>query len=162
MKIGLAGYQGSGKSSLFQWLTGVEPDPAKSHVGQSAMAAVPDVRLDELAKIFKPKKLTHALIEVTDTPGLSRDQEGNAQKLASIREADSLVLVVAGYGGADPKDLPHLFDRFYRADPSRNSQTGGHGIGLSVAKAIVTAHNGKIQAATDDGHSLQITATFPT
>lgn len=110
MKIGLAGYQGSGKSSLFQWLTGVEPDPAKSHVGQSAMAAVPDVRLDELAKIFKPKKLTHALIEVTDTPGLSRDQEGNAQKLASIREADSLVLVVAGYGGADPKDE---YQKFY-------------------------------------------------
>ena len=104
MKIGLAGYQGSGKSSLFQWLTGVEADPSKSHVGQSAMAAIPDVRLDELAKIFKPKKVTHALIEVTDTPGLSRDQEGNAAKLASIREADSLVLVVAGYGGADPKE----------------------------------------------------------
>ena len=61
-----------------------------------------------------------------------------------------------------PKDsLPLLFDRFYRADPSRNSDTGGHGIGLSVAKAIVTAHNGKIQATTEDGHSLQITAAFP-
>jgi len=60
------------------------------------------------------------------------------------------------------ESIPLLFDRFYRADPSRNSQNGGHGIGLSVAKAIVTAHNGKIQAATDDGHSLQITATFPT
>ncbi len=61
-----------------------------------------------------------------------------------------------------PKErLPLLFDRFYRADPSRNSQTGGYGIGLSVAKAIVTAHNGKIQAATEDGHSLHITAIFP-
>lgn len=61
-----------------------------------------------------------------------------------------------------PKEsLPLLFDRFYRTDPSRNSQTGGHGIGLSVAKAIVTAHNGKIQASTEDGHSLQITAIFP-
>jgi len=61
-----------------------------------------------------------------------------------------------------PESIPLLFDRFYRADPSRNSQTGGHGIGLSVAKAIVTAHNGKIHAATEDGHSLQITAIFPT
>lgn len=59
------------------------------------------------------------------------------------------------------EDLPLLFDRFYRTDPSRNSRTGGHGIGLSVAKAIVTAHNGKIQAATEDGHSLQITVLFP-
>ena len=61
-----------------------------------------------------------------------------------------------------PKDsLPLLFDRFYREDPSRNSQTGGYGIGLSVAQAIVTAHNGKIQATTEDGHSLLIAAAFP-
>lgn len=61
-----------------------------------------------------------------------------------------------------PKEsLPLLFDRFYRIDSSRNSQTGGYGIGLSVAKAIVTAHNGKIQAKTADGYSLQIIASFP-
>ena len=59
------------------------------------------------------------------------------------------------------ESLPLLFDRFYRTDPSRNSQTGGYGIGLSVAKAIVTAHNGKIQVSTENGYSLQITAMFP-
>lgn len=59
------------------------------------------------------------------------------------------------------KDLQHVFDRFYRTDTSRNSQTGGHGIGLSVAKAIVTAHSGKICAYTQDGHSFVITAVLP-
>lgn len=59
------------------------------------------------------------------------------------------------------ESLPLLFDRFYRMDPSRNSQTGGYGIGLSVAKAIVTTHNGRIQAATEDGHSLRVTVLFP-
>lgn len=59
------------------------------------------------------------------------------------------------------ESLPLLFDRFYRADPSRSSQTGGHGIGLSIAKAIVEAHGGKIQAKTEDGQSLLITASFP-
>ena len=45
-----------------------------------------------------------------------------------------------------------LFERFYRADPSRNSQNGGHGIGLSIAKAIVSSHGGKISAdLTEDG-----------
>lgn len=58
-------------------------------------------------------------------------------------------------------NLKALFERFYRADPSRNSQTGGHGIGLSVAKAIVTAHGGKIQATSEDGHCLCITASLP-
>ena len=58
--------------------------------------------------------------------------------------------------------LSHLFERFYRTDPSRSARTGGYGIGLSVAKAIVQAHNGKIQAQTGDGHFLLITVSFPT
>lgn len=59
------------------------------------------------------------------------------------------------------EQLGHVFDRFYRADASRNSATGGHGIGLSVAQAIVTAHGGKIAATTRDGKTFTITATFP-
>ncbi len=50
-----------------------------------------------------------------------------------------------------------LFERFYRSDESRNSQTGGHGIGLSIAKAIVTAHKGKISAHSEDGKSIEFT-----
>lgn len=47
----------------------------------------------------------------------------------------------------DPEaDYTHLFDRFYRPDSSRTSKTGGHGIGLSIAKRIVTLHNGSIEA----------------
>ena len=54
-----------------------------------------------------------------------------------------------------------LFERFYRMDTSRSSQTGGYGIGLSVAKAIVNAHGGKIQAVTEAGNSLEIVVTLP-
>ena len=53
-----------------------------------------------------------------------------------------------------------LFERFYRTDASRNSATGGHGIGLSVAKAIVTAHKGKISAVSPDGRRIVFTAVF--
>lgn len=58
-------------------------------------------------------------------------------------------------------NLDRLFERFYRTDPSRNSQTGGHGIGLSIASAIVSAHNGQIHAAQPKKGSLQITVTLP-
>ena len=59
------------------------------------------------------------------------------------------------------ESLTHLFDRFYRADKSRNSQTGGYGLGLSIAAAIVNAHKGKITASTQDEKSLLIAVTFP-
>ena len=60
-----------------------------------------------------------------------------------------------------PSDLPHLFDRFYRTDTSRNSETGGYGIGLSIANAVAGAHKGRISAATEDGTSLTITVLLP-
>jgi signal transduction histidine kinase len=50
-----------------------------------------------------------------------------------------------------------LFERFYRTDASRNSETGGSGIGLSVARSIVESFGGKIHAYSDDGNSLRIT-----
>lgn len=53
--------------------------------------------------------------------------------------------------------LDVLFERFYRLDSSRNSGTGGSGIGLSVVKAIVQAHKGKITAENKTGNGLTIT-----
>ena len=60
------------------------------------------------------------------------------------------------------EQISHLFDRFYRTDVSRNSQTGGYGLGLSIAAATVESHRGKIFAETKDEKSLQITVVFPT
>lgn len=86
-------------------------------------------------------------------------------KIALKVQKQNSVILLSVYNtteNAVPREsLPKLFERFYRIDPSRNSQTGGYGIGLSVAKAIVTAHNGKIQGTTEDGRSLIITVTFP-
>ena len=62
MKIGLVGYQGSGKSSLFQWLTGMEPDPSLAHASQVATAEVVDPRVSPMCDIYKPKKVTQAML----------------------------------------------------------------------------------------------------
>lgn len=60
----------------------------------------------------------------------------------------------------DPEQLSHVFERFYRTDRSRNSETGGYGIGLSIAKAIVAAHEGRIKA-TGRENTFTVTAIFP-
>lgn len=56
--------------------------------------------------------------------------------------------------------LDYLFERFYRIDKSRNSKTGGFGIGLSVVQAIVAAHKGKISAKSEDGKSITFVITL--
>ena len=53
--------------------------------------------------------------------------------------------------GIAAKDLPYIFDRFYRTDVSRNSSKGGSGIGLSIVKKIVEEHGGKIWATSEEG-----------
>jgi len=103
MRIGIVGYQGSGKSTVFELLTGVKPDIGKAHTGQLGTAIVPDERFDRLVEMYRPKKESPAQIELFDTPGLSRgEQAGNAKRLGIIREANALVHVVGAFTGSDP------------------------------------------------------------
>lgn len=103
MKAGLVGYQGGGKSTVFELLTGEKADAAKAHTGQLGVATLPDPRFERLVELYQPKKATPARIELLDTPGLSRtEQQGNAQKLGIIREAAALVHVIGWFAGADP------------------------------------------------------------
>jgi len=111
MKLGLVGYQGTGKSTVFELLTGVVPDVAKSHTGQAGVAIVPDERFDRLVELYNPKKVVPTKIELFDTPGLSRDQpEGNAQRLGVIRESTALVHVIGAFTGCDPVADAQAFD----------------------------------------------------
>lgn len=117
MKIGIVGYKGSGKTTLFEWLTQTAADPALAHVGQSATVPVPDPRVDRLKEIYHPKKVTLAGLEIVDTPGLHRDHQGNAGRMAIIREAGCLVVVVQAFDSADPaNDLNSFEDELLLAD----------------------------------------------
>ncbi len=81
---------------------------------------------------------------------ISRGQDGKA----SISVEDS--------GPGIPKeDLPYIFERFRRADPSRARSTGGFGLGLAICKAVVTAYGGQIQAFSNPDRGAQILVELP-
>src|SRR5436189_2229525 len=102
MKVGIAGFGGSGKSTVFQWLTGARPDPAKIQFGQLGIAKIPDERLDWLSAHFKPKKTTPARIEFLDTPGLlAGERRDNPRRLGIMRDAGGLLLVLNGFSGVN-------------------------------------------------------------
>ncbi len=81
--------------------------------------------------------------------------------LALQRFEGATVLTVSDTGeGIPTEDLPHIFDRFYRADKSRTNSTGGSGLGLAICKWIVLAHNGKINLTSTVGEGTTVRVSF--
>ena len=109
------------------------------------------------------EKALRQLVSILLDNALKYSPEGGEISLRLEKQARALCLEVENTNAEkiDREKLGMFFERFYRADSSRSSQTGGYGIGLSVARAIVTAHKGKISAASPDGQRLTITAAFP-
>lgn len=93
---------------------------------------------------------------------LKYSDEGGSIEVSLSSTARGKLLTIRNTVSSIPQgDLSRLFERFYRLDSSRNSKTGGYGIGLAVAKAIVKTHKGKITAASPDGKSVIFTVLLP-
>jgi signal transduction histidine kinase len=87
-------------------------------------------------------------------PRRAQHQAGGVQPAVVISVSDT-------GSGIAPEDLPQVFERFWRADPSRARASGGAGLGLAIAKQIVQAHGGEIRAESAVGHGTTITITLP-
>lgn len=107
------------------------------------------------------EKSLRQLVSILLDNALKYAPENTTIRLTLKKQSGSAVLSVSNptEQALDKETLSRLFERFYRADPSR-SEKSGYGIGLSIAKAIVTAHGGKLRAAAD-GTTLTISATLP-
>ena len=87
---------------------------------------------------------------------------GGQITLSATRADDRVRLAVQDTGrGIAPEELPLIFNRFYRADPSRTRSTGGSGLGLTLARSIARLHGGDLQAASQPGKGSLFTLTLP-
>jgi two-component system sensor histidine kinase BaeS len=78
------------------------------------------------------------------------------------QDGNDVVLTVTDTGrGIAAEHLPHVFDRFYRADPSRSRTTGGSGLGLAITKHLVEAHGGTVEASSTPGRGAVFTIRLP-
>lgn len=110
--------------------------------------------LDNALKHSPPgeKVIISGQSEVLDLKEMNFLRPNEDQVLSDHTFTECVVLRVIDAGeGIDPDDLPHIFDRFYRADQSRSRDQGGSGLGLSIAKAIVEAHGGIIWLESPPG-----------
>lgn len=104
-------------------------------------------------------RLRQVLMILLDN-ALKHTPEGGTITVRVERNRDRAVLQVRDTGpGIDPQDLPHIFDRFYRADRARTSQ--GAGLGLAIARSIVAAHHGDIRAANAPEGGAVFTVSLP-
>jgi signal transduction histidine kinase len=88
--------------------------------------------------------------------------EGGSITVGAKRSGEEVVFSVSDTGaGVSRKDLPYIFERFYRTDKSRARATGGTGLGLSIAKSLVEAHGGRIWAESEGEEGTAIFFTLP-
>ena len=114
-----------------------------------------------------PGRMTQVLTNILENA--LRHTPENGRIILSAREInDHVELVIQDSGpGLSPADLERIFERFYRADASRQREDGGSGLGLAIARSIVQAHNGQLSAESDiasggeAGSGLKIRITLP-
>lgn len=88
--------------------------------------------------------------------------EGDTIKMSVIKDSNSVSYIIQDEGiGMKDTEVIHIFERFYRSDEARNENTGGSGLGLSIAKWIIDAHEGKITVLSRPEFGTRFTVTFP-
>jgi len=106
-------------------------------------------------------RITQVLLNLLDNARRHTPAGGEISVGAQPQQRELRIWVSDTGEGIDPADLPHIFKRFYRADRSRANTTGGSGLGLSIVKAIITAHGGRVRAESRPAQGTCISFTLP-
>jgi two-component system sensor histidine kinase BaeS len=123
-------------------------------LGMEIADDLPPVRVD-------PGRMAQVLGNLLDN-ALRHTPEGGQVAVRAARGDGGVVVSVSDTGpGVPPDHLLHLFDRFWRGDPSRSRRTGGSGLGLAIARRIVEAHGGRIWAELVPEGGLRVSFRLP-
>lgn len=105
--------------------------------------------------------MTQVLTNILDN-ALRHTPEGGRILLAAQEVENMVELSVQDTGpGLSIEDMDRIFERFYRADASRQREDGGSGLGLAIAKSIVQAHGGQLSAESEAGTGLKVKIRLP-
>ncbi|MDW8405525.1 sensor histidine kinase [Chloroflexus sp.] len=130
-------------------------------------AAERDIRLtastaDDLPDIeVDPQRIAQVLGNLISN-ALRHTPAGGMVSVTVAAEPNGVIFRVSDTGpGIAPADLPHIFDRFYRADRARTRSSGGAGLGLAIARRLVEAHGGQIWAESELGRGTTVSFRLP-
>jgi len=117
----------------------------------------------ENALINGDKGMIKQLMRILVDNAIKYTPEGGRITLGMKKEGRQCILSVTDTGeGISPEELTKVFDRFYRCDQARKSETSGHGLGLSIARIIAVAHGGKIRVRSKVGVGTTFSVLLPT
>lgn len=164
--LSLAKLEGAGASLDFTtirpatFLAGMMRDWEKKfaaknlHAELEASEDLPPLQVDE-------GRLQEVVYNLLDNAVKYTDAGGRIVVRAT-REGDHICVSVSDSGvGIPPRDLPRIFERFYRADKSRQRERGGTGLGLSIVKHIAQLHGGKVEAASEPERGTTVRVSLP-
>ncbi|MDH6120119.1 two-component system sensor histidine kinase BaeS [Kitasatospora sp. GAS204A] len=111
--------------------------------------------------VADPVRLRQAVGNLVDNAVRHTPRGGNVT-VGAYPAGDELIIEVTDTGtGIGPDELPHVFDRFWRAEKSRSRQTGGSGLGLAIVRQLAHAHGGTVTATSRPGHGAVFTLRLP-
>jgi signal transduction histidine kinase len=144
-------------SLIARAMTRIAPQYAEKHV-----ILTPTIASDLLMVDADPDRMTQVLINLLGN-ALQHTAPGDTVAISAMRDGDNVRFCIRDTGaGIAAEHLPHLFERFYRVDKARARTTGGTGIGLTISKALVEAHGGRIWAESAGlGQGATFSLTLP-
>ena len=119
------------------------------------------LKISESYVMGDPDRISQVLDNLLDN-AIRYSPQSSSITVEVIQNGDEVQCSVNDNGtGIPEKHLPFIFERFYRADASRNRQTGGAGLGLAIARALVESQGGKISAESSSAHGTTLRFSLP-